>query len=122
MSEEWDNATPATVPRGTGQQPDDFKTARRQKAALVEPAKLDRLPPHSIEGEQGVLGCILLSPADCLSECAARLLQPGHFYDLRHQMIYHAVTELFNKSGAVDQGRRIKRPVGAGGRRDPKRH
>ena len=85
-----------------GEAPAEYKKARRKKATMVDPSKVDRLPPHSVEAEQGVLGCILLSPADCLSECEARLLDAGHFYDLRHQQIYHAIVELFNASGAVD--------------------
>ena len=51
----------------------DLKKARRRKnVSAPDPIKTDRLPPHSIECEQGVLGCVLLSPNDCMSECIAR--------------------------------------------------
>jgi replicative DNA helicase len=51
---------------------------------------IDRLPPHSPEAEQGVLGCALLSPNECIGECIEKLKDDGKeaFYDLRHQTIY----------------------------------
>lgn len=94
---EWEGAAP--VPRGTT--PEDFKKARRQQARLEEPG-LDRLPPHSTEAEQGVLGCALLAPVDVIAECQARRLEPGHFYDLRHQQIFHAITTLYDAGTPVD--------------------
>lgn len=83
--------------------PVDFKNARRQKASLVDPAKIDRLPPHSIEAEQGVLGCVLLSPADVLPLCIEKLKEgSGIFYDLRHRTIYEACLHLWEATTAFD--------------------
>lgn len=81
----------------------DFRKARRKKAELADPAKVDRLPPHSIEAEQGVLGCILLSPQDCVGECIT-LFKAGSevFYDLRHRSIYEQIVEMYDKKEAVD--------------------
>lgn len=66
--------------------------------------KVDRLPPHSIEAEQGVLGCIFLSPHDCLGECIEKL-KPGvdTFYDLRHQTLYSLLLEMYDKQEGIDQ-------------------
>jgi hypothetical protein len=63
----------------------------------------DRLPPHSTEAEQGVLGCILLSPGDCLSECVEKL-KPGHlaFYDVRHQALFQTMMEMRVERQAID--------------------
>lgn len=80
----------------------DFKNARRQKASLVDPSKIDRLPPHSIEAEQGVLGCILLSPEDCLSLCIEKLAGPEVFYDLRHRTIYEVCIHLWESIKGFD--------------------
>src|ERR1700744_4255581 len=83
----------------------DFKKARRQKTlAQRGAATLDRLPPHSIECEQGVLGCILLSPNESLGECVEKLKDDGKeaFYDLRHQTIYETLTEMFNARQPID--------------------
>jgi replicative DNA helicase len=83
----------------------DFKKARRQKSSVRSDAgKVDRLPPHSIEAEQGVLGCILVSPNDSLGECVEKLKDDGKeaFYDLRHQTIYETLTEMFNARDPID--------------------
>ncbi|EEF60408.1 replicative DNA helicase [Pedosphaera parvula] len=84
--------------------PGDFKKSRRKKAGFVEAApKLDRLPPYSPEAEQGVLGCILLSPNDCIGECVEKLKAgPESFYDLRHQVIFENLVEMYDKREAID--------------------
>jgi len=52
-----------------GGAPDLKKAPRRiRRSETADPSKVDRLPPHSIEAEQGVLGCILLSPHECMGE------------------------------------------------------
>jgi replicative DNA helicase len=83
----------------------DLKKARRQKSARAEarPA-IDRLPPHSPEAEQGVLGCALLSPNECVGECVEKLKDDGQevFYDLRHQTIYEMLATMFNAREAID--------------------
>jgi replicative DNA helicase len=63
----------------------------------------DRLPPHSIEAEQGVLGCIFLSPTDTLGECVEKFRAGGNvFYDLRHQVIYELLVEMWDRKEAID--------------------
>lgn len=66
--------------------------------------KVDRLPPHSVEAEQGVLGCALLSPNECIGECVEKLKDEGKetFYDLRHQTIYEELVDMFNTREPVD--------------------
>jgi replicative DNA helicase len=83
----------------------DLKKARRRKnVSAADPVKLDRLPPHSPEAEQGVLGCALLSPNECLGECIEKLKDNGQevFYDLRHQTIYETLAAMFNARDAID--------------------
>lgn len=63
---------------------------------------LDRLPPHSPEAEQGVLGCVLLSPNDCLGQCVEHLGDAKVFYDLRHQTIYDTLIEMHNQRVPID--------------------
>ena len=81
----------------------DLKRSRRRKAPSIDPARLDRLPPHSTEAEQGVLGCILWSPNDSMAECISKFKGDLEvFYDLRHQTIYNAIQEMYDKREAVD--------------------
>src|SRR5437762_2908311 len=82
----------------------DLKKARRRKPAdSAESVRTDRLPPHAPEAEQGVLGCVLLSPNDCLGQCIEKLKAGAEvFYDLRHQTIYSALVEMYDHREAID--------------------
>jgi replicative DNA helicase len=83
--------------------PPDLKRTPRRKAPPADALKVDRLPPHSPEAEQGVLGCILLSPNECMGECISRF-KPGAevFYDLRHQTIYGTLAQMYDSREAID--------------------
>jgi replicative DNA helicase len=76
----------------------------RRKTAGDRPVKMvDRLAPHSIEAEQGVLGCVLLSPSDNLGLCIEKLKSgPEVFYDLRHQHLYEVLMDMYDKKDAID--------------------
>ena len=65
---------------------------------------VDRLPPHSPEAEQGVLGCVLLSPNECMGECVQKLktAEGEEFYDLRHQTIFTALKEMYDRRVPID--------------------
>jgi replicative DNA helicase len=83
----------------------DFKKSRRRKSFNDAPrSAVDRLPPHSPEAEQGVLGCALISPNECVGECVEKLKDDGQsvFYDLRHQTIYETLSEMFNERTPID--------------------
>src|SRR5215510_7304442 len=81
----------------------DLKHARRRKSPPSDATKIDRLPPNSPEAEQGVLGCVLLSPNDCMGECIEKFKSgPDVFYDLRHQTIYNALAAMYDAREAID--------------------
>jgi replicative DNA helicase len=81
----------------------DLKHSRRRKGAAADAGKVDRLPPHSPEAELGVLGCVLLSPNQCMGECIEKFKQGAEaFYDLRHQTIYSTVAEMYDRREAID--------------------
>jgi replicative DNA helicase len=52
------------------------------------------LPPHNLEAEAGVLGCLLWDGADCYSEAVSMGLKAEWFHDLRHATVFKAVREL----------------------------
>jgi replicative DNA helicase len=83
----------------------DLKKARRRKnVSASDPIKLDRLPPHALDMEQGVLGCQLLSPNDCVGEVIEKLKGIGieAHYDLRHQTIQAELFEMFDSRIPID--------------------
>lgn len=63
---------------------------------ILPPAK-DALPPHSLEDERGVLGCVLMAgeQIDQL-ECDELLgqLRPRLFYDLRHRTLFEQMAQM----------------------------
>lgn len=76
-----------------------------EKRQINPPEKksTDRLPPHSQEAEQGVLGCIMISPGDCLPECIAQFKGGVEvFYDLRNKTIFETMLELMEDGSAID--------------------
>lgn len=81
----------------------DLKRARRQKAAAADSLRTDRLPPHSMEAEKGVLGCALLSPKEGLGFCLEKFKRGADvFYDLRHQTIFSEMIEMYDTQQAID--------------------
>lgn len=62
----------------------------------------DKLPPHSIEAEQGVLGSIFLLPAECLPEAIEKIKSTEVFYDLRHRTIYETMLGMYDSREALD--------------------
>jgi replicative DNA helicase len=67
------------------------------KLATVENLKV---PPHSIEGEQAVLGGLLLSPR--AFDQVADVITETDFYREDHRLIFRAIHELSNKSKPCD--------------------
>lgn len=57
---------------------------------------MDRLPPHSHENEQGVLGACLMNPSECVDLAISRLGRAGDaaFYDLRHRTLWKHILAL----------------------------
>ncbi len=56
----------------------------------------DKVPPHSAEAEQAVLGALLLNwgaMADVVTK-----LRPDKFYSLQNQIIYDALTKLYSQN------------------------
>jgi replicative DNA helicase len=61
---------------------------------------IDRLPPQSIDGEQSVIGALLID-RDAVIE-VADFLRPEDFYRQAHGTIYGAIIELYERREPVD--------------------
>lgn len=59
-----------------------------------------RVPPHSIDAEQAVLGGLMLSP-ESLDKIADTLAE-ADFYRRQHQLIFRAITELAQRGQPCD--------------------
>lgn len=81
----------------------DLKKTRRRKSVATDLHRVDRLPPHAPEAEQGVLGCVLLSPNECMGQCIEKMKAGAEaFYDLRHQTIYTALLGMYDARTPID--------------------
>lgn len=64
---------------------------------------MNRTIPHSLEAEQGILGCIFLDPNESMPVCLERIKSgPEAFYDIRHKEIYAVLVKMFEGREAID--------------------
>src|SRR3989344_9458252 len=59
-----------------------------------------RIPPHSPEAEESVLGALLLDRDAIIS--IAEFLKPEDFYDDRHKAVYECALELYEERVPID--------------------
>jgi replicative DNA helicase len=76
----------------------------RKKLNLTDPSKVDRLPPYSLESEQGALGCCLLDGGrEALIELIAKTKGISEvMYDLRHKTIFEMLIVMMEKGWPID--------------------
>lgn len=89
----------------------DLRAARRWPQTAGDGIKLDRLPPHSVEAEQCVLGCLLQDPNEGIGFCVERFKDASVFYDLRHQAIFKTLLDMWESKEAIDEltvGQRLR--------------
>lgn len=64
---------------------------------------MDYLPPNCSDSEKAVLACILLDPIPCMATCQEVFGDSlDQFYDLRHQMIYRSMCDVYSKGVTLD--------------------
>lgn len=79
---------------------EDLAAEFESTSALAEQLSSVRMPPHSIEAEQSVLGCMLLN-ADAFDK-VAELISEQDFYQYNHRVIYRAITSLVSNNNVAD--------------------
>ncbi|MBY0272362.1 MAG: replicative DNA helicase [Alphaproteobacteria bacterium] len=76
-------------------------TALEQKMKSSVPLdSLQRLPPHSVEAEQALLGALLHN--NLAFERVAEFLRPEHFSNPTHGRIYEAISQLIMRNHIAD--------------------
>ncbi len=63
-------------------------------------SELDRLPPHSLEAEEAILGSLLIDP-DAIYEVAS-FLRPEAFYRSKNRRVYEAIVSLSEGGNQLD--------------------
>ena len=63
---------------------------------------LDRIPPHSQEAEEGVLGSALLDSARVMDLCVERHIVPEAFHVPAHRLVYEAMLALSAQGTSID--------------------
>ena len=63
-------------------------------------SELERLPPHSIEAEEAVLGSLLIDP-DAIYE-VANFLKAEAFYRVQNKWIFESILRLYERREPVD--------------------
>jgi AAA domain/DnaB-like helicase N terminal domain len=87
----------------TGEKP----TLRRKKTAIVRAVDVQRMPPHSVEAELGVLSSIMLDAQwgskafTVLAEVATKIT-PDYFYVPAHKTIYEGFVRLWRNDVTID--------------------
>ncbi len=76
----------------------DIRTADPQPEAQVR--RSEQLAPHSIEGEEAVLGSILINP-DAILEIAA-FLRADDFFLYKHSLLWDAMLTIHGRGDALD--------------------
>jgi replicative DNA helicase len=61
---------------------------------------LEKIPPHSLEAEESLLGCLLIDK-DAIIKVVDMIL-PQDFYRQANQKIYEAIQELYNSQEPID--------------------
>ncbi len=61
---------------------------------------MDKVPPQNNEAERSVLGAMLMDKDAVIN--VAGILRPDYFYELKHQLIYRAILDLFEEGMPID--------------------
>ena len=89
-----------------------YRTDAGRAAAGVGSEILDRLPPHNLDAEKGVLGSILLDPNLC--DDVALILRPDDFYADANQKLYAHLLAMHDAGSRIDTTLLLER-LNAGG-------
>jgi len=77
-----------------------YRTDAGRAGARVTSEILDRLPPHNLDAEKGVLGSLLLDPNLC--DDVALVVRPDDFYADANRLLYGHLMALHDEGKRID--------------------
>ncbi len=89
-----------------------YRTDQGRAPARVSSEILDRLPPHNLDAEKGVLGSLLLDPNLC--DDVALVLRPDDFYADANQKLYGHLLAMHDDGSRIDTTLLMERLRGGG--------
>ena len=63
----------------------------------------DRVPPHNLDAERGLIASIVIDGGDTLQRCLEQRVTPDYFFDPKHQDIYEIAVKLSLASTGIDE-------------------
>ncbi len=87
-------------PNGAENEPLDLRIADSPQESAPDQLRPERLAPHSVAGEEAVLGSILINP-DSMLEIAA-FLRGDDFFLLKHSYVWEALLAISERGEAID--------------------
>jgi len=63
----------------------------------------DRVPPHNLDAERGLIASIVIDGGDTLQRCLEQRVTPDYFFDPKHQDIYEVAVKLAQASTGIDE-------------------
>jgi replicative DNA helicase len=76
-----------------------MKRTRREE----KPNYGDRVPPHNLDAERGLIASIIIDGGETLQRCLAEKITPDYFFDPKHQDIYRTAVALSQESTGIDE-------------------
>ncbi len=89
-----------------------YRTDAGRGAARVSSEILDRLPPHNLDAEKGVLGSILLDPQ--MADDVAVVVRADDFYAEANQKLFAHLLAMHDEGGRIDATLLLERLTAAG--------
>ncbi len=63
----------------------------------------DRVPPHNLDAERGLIASIVIDGGDTLQRCLEQRVTPDYFFAPKHQDIYEVAVKLSLASTGIDE-------------------
>jgi replicative DNA helicase len=70
-------------------------------AAHLQPATIDRIPPHNLEAEMALIGSVLVDRE--IMDTVSRIARPSDFYAHVHETIFAVLFDLFDRGEPLDK-------------------